>query len=255
MKKILAILLAAVLLAGIVPAMAEGPVAGGWSLNEFASEIPEDAQAALTKALESHVGVNVTPVALLGTQVVAGTNYSFLCRLEAVVAEPIPYYAVVCVYADLEGNASISGISEIDLSAAPAEEPAESQAEAEEPVRDISADITSVSEDGTVLTVTLDANATTGYAWTWVTSDEDPVTLVSEEYKADAAEGLVGVGGKYTASFKAASEGTAILFFSYARTGAEEEPASIVCVIAEVSAEGTFSVLEAGIYETETPEA
>jgi len=61
-----------------------------------------------------------------------------------------------------------------------------------------------LSEDEELLTVRLKANATTGYEWTYKIWDEGSLELVSEEYVEDKhEEGLVGVGGVWTASFKA----------------------------------------------------
>ena len=99
------------------PEPVEPPVAGGWSVNtEFAqAEIPEAAQAAFDKAMEDFVGVGYTPVAYLGSQVVAGSNYAFLCTSTTVTAQPVTGLAVVVVYADLAGNAVVSDISPVTL--------------------------------------------------------------------------------------------------------------------------------------------
>ena len=80
------------------------------------AEIPEDAQNAFNKAVEGFTGNDLTPMALLGTQVVAGTNYAFLCHSTLVTAEPVESIQVVIVYEDLEGNAEITGISNVDVS-------------------------------------------------------------------------------------------------------------------------------------------
>ena len=96
MKKILfytvCMMLAAAMLAGCgakaapaekeeAPVKAEVPLAGGWTVNEEDTGMAAnpDAQAALEKALEGMVGASYEPVACLGTQVVAGTNYLFVC--------------------------------------------------------------------------------------------------------------------------------------------------------------------------------
>lgn len=61
-----------------------------------------------------------------------------------------------------------------------------------------------LNEDGTVLTVRLAGNATTGYQWTYKILDETSLELIEEGYKEDAhAGGLVGVGGVWQVSFKA----------------------------------------------------
>ena len=65
--------------------------------------------------MEGFVGVNYTPVALLGTQVVSGMNYSFLCEATVVYPDAQPYYAVVTVYQDTQGKAEIRNITAMDL--------------------------------------------------------------------------------------------------------------------------------------------
>ncbi len=94
------------------------PLAGGWQMPEqiTAAEIPEEAESAFNKAMEGFTGNDLTPMALLGTQVVAGTNYAFLCHSKLVTAEPAESIQVVIVYEDLDGNASITGISSVDVS-------------------------------------------------------------------------------------------------------------------------------------------
>lgn len=91
-------------------------LAGGWSVPEDAigSEIPEDAQAAFNKAAEQFTGSDIEPLALLGTQVVAGTNYAFICKSTLTTQEPVSGIQIVTVYADLEGNAEITNISTLD---------------------------------------------------------------------------------------------------------------------------------------------
>ena len=87
-------------------------MAGGWTYAE-ASEAVLDGktQADFDKAVSALTGVGYTPVALLGTQVVAGTNYAVLCKAVQVTAQPATALAVVTVYADLNGGAAVTGIS------------------------------------------------------------------------------------------------------------------------------------------------
>ena len=113
MKKLITILLALILCAGAVAA-AEAPAAGGWSLPAAEPQpLPEDAQAAFDRAMEGLDGANYTPVALLGTQVVAGTNYCLLCQVTPVTPNPEPVWALVYIYADLQGNAEILNVYEL----------------------------------------------------------------------------------------------------------------------------------------------
>ncbi len=93
----------------------ETELLGGWEINtELVSKISDDQQAIFDKAMESFVGQTFTPVALLGTQVVSGTNYMFLCQGTLVTASPVTDYKVVTVYADLEGNAEITSVVDFD---------------------------------------------------------------------------------------------------------------------------------------------
>ena len=102
-------------------AMAE-PMVGGWeSVPHEAEELPGDAQAAFDKALEGLVGAEYVPVALLSTQLVAGMNYCILCQITPVVPNAVPHWALVYIYADLEGNAEIMNVYDlyIDRHSAP----------------------------------------------------------------------------------------------------------------------------------------
>ena len=117
MKKITAIILAALMILSLSACgqkKAETASVGGWKQTEDI-RITEEAQGAFDKAMEGFVGVNYTPVALLGTQVVSGTNYSFLCEATVVYPDAQPYYAVVTVYQDLQGKAEILNVVAMDL--------------------------------------------------------------------------------------------------------------------------------------------
>ena len=89
----------------------------GWVLNddETVGYAPDEAKAAFDKALEGFVGQGFDLIAYLGSQVVAGTNHMFLCRGTTVTAEPVVGLKVVTVYADLEGNAEITNVSDFNL--------------------------------------------------------------------------------------------------------------------------------------------
>lgn len=91
-------------------------LAGGWYAPDetTALPLPEDAQAAFAKAISGFDGSMVEPMALLGTQVVAGTNYAVLCRVTPNVPDAVPSTQVATVYADLQGGASFTGFRPID---------------------------------------------------------------------------------------------------------------------------------------------
>jgi len=110
MKRFLVLFLLIVLFAS---AFAE-PLAGGWSnVPHDSVELPEDAQAAFDKALDGLVGAEYTPVALMSTQVVAGMNYCILCQITPVVPDATPTWALVYIYADLEGNSEITNVYDL----------------------------------------------------------------------------------------------------------------------------------------------
>lgn len=91
-------------------------LSGGWETAEDRSSvvIPQDAKDIFDKAAENLNGNELEPMALLGTQVVAGTNYAFLCFSTLQTEETINGIQVVTVYEDLDGNAEITNISTVD---------------------------------------------------------------------------------------------------------------------------------------------
>ena len=134
MKRILSIIVSVVMIilsAGVVFAAPGGPeegaeepaaiggLLGGWTVYEDTAEaeLPEEVKAAFDKALEGYVGMNFTPIAYLGSQVVSGTNYMILCKGAPVVLDPQTGLYVVVIYADLEGNATITNVADFDIAA------------------------------------------------------------------------------------------------------------------------------------------
>ena len=127
MKKFISILLAVVLAVVLTVTVlasqeasgepsSEEPakMTGGWSATE-SPEITEDVQALFDKAMNGLLGVNYTPVAYLGTQLVAGTNHCILCQASVVYPGAEPYYVLVYIYEDLSGNAEILDIETLDV--------------------------------------------------------------------------------------------------------------------------------------------
>ena len=92
----------------------EPTVVGGWTLNSEVSvvDIPTEATSTFNKAYDKKKNGSLKPLALLGTQVVSGTNYMFLCKS---VENGKMDYKVVVVYKDLEGNSSISKVNNFDI--------------------------------------------------------------------------------------------------------------------------------------------
>ena len=98
---------------------------GGWE-EPKTPEVTDEAKSALEKATDTLTGATYSPVALLGTQVVSGTNYSILCRATPSTADGTPYYVIVTVYEDLQGNAQITDTYEFTAGTAAAAADAQS---------------------------------------------------------------------------------------------------------------------------------
>lgn len=111
MKKIISLFLILLLCASA--AMAEQTVGGWQNIPHDAAELPDDAQKAFDKALEGLTGAEYVPVAFLSTQVVAGMNYCILCQITPVVPEATPTWALVYIYADLNGNAEMMNVYDL----------------------------------------------------------------------------------------------------------------------------------------------
>ncbi len=90
-------------------------VSAVWSYTDQTG-MQEDAQAAFDKAFETYTASSVFhPIALLGTQVVAGTNYAILMS-EAPSENPDAVeLKVVTIYQDLQGNCTVQGFVDMDL--------------------------------------------------------------------------------------------------------------------------------------------
>ena len=86
------------------------PITGGWAINnDFDGTDDANAMSAFEKATEDLDGYRYDVAAVLGSQIVAGTNYLYLCRAEMVVPDAKPEYVILKVYEGLEGNAEITG--------------------------------------------------------------------------------------------------------------------------------------------------
>ena len=116
MKKVLIGLLCLLLTLCATGVALSEPRVGGWEMPEYeAAALPEDAQTAFDRAVEGMDGANYTPVALLGTQLVAGMNYCILCQITPIVPDAESGWGLVYIYADLQGNAEITRVVELDI--------------------------------------------------------------------------------------------------------------------------------------------
>jgi len=99
----------------------ENPICGGWTKPE-SPVITDEIRDLVKKANEKLAGGMYDAVALLGTQVVAGMNYRLLCTVTATVPDAKPYYAIVTLYKDLQGNAEITDVIETTIEGPATEE-------------------------------------------------------------------------------------------------------------------------------------
>lgn len=116
MKKIVALVIVALMLLSMAFTLAEAPVTGGWSVAD-SFEITEENKAVFEKATEKLLGVNYEPIAYLGRQVVAGLNHCFLCKATVVAPNAVPELVLVYIYQNLQGDAQIMNIADFDFAA------------------------------------------------------------------------------------------------------------------------------------------
>ena len=81
-------------------------LSGGWE-NSASKDLTQEQKDVFAKALEKSGG-DYTPIAYLASQVVAGTNHSFLCK------SGDNKYSEVTVYEDLQGNCEITDVVDAD---------------------------------------------------------------------------------------------------------------------------------------------
>ncbi|MBR6029732.1 MAG: hypothetical protein IKP40_11680 [Clostridia bacterium] len=116
MKRLMALILALMTLVSFTAALADAPLAGGWTPAESA-EVTEELRAVFDKGMEGLMGVSYTPVAYLGSQIVAGTNHCFLCQATVVYPGAAPDWKLVYLYEDFSGSVTILTIADFDFGA------------------------------------------------------------------------------------------------------------------------------------------
>ena len=89
-----------------------GGLSGGWEVSED-EFLTVKARVLFEKAMADYDGAKCEPVTLLATQVVAGTNYCYLCRTDG-DGETSPYQ-LVYIWEDLSGNAQVLEVQNIEL--------------------------------------------------------------------------------------------------------------------------------------------
>lgn len=95
---------------------AETPLLGAWeTFTDFNSYLTDEEMAVFDLAVDSLLGVSYTPVDVLATQLVSGTNYAYLAQGTTIGAESSTGYYVVVVYRNLSDELEVTAINPIDL--------------------------------------------------------------------------------------------------------------------------------------------
>lgn len=93
-------------------------LSGGW-IADYPAKVNmlsnEKIQSSFEKATKELTGVTFNPIAVLGTQVVAGTNYAILSYGKLSTQNANTGIYLLTVYEDLQGNSKLIGNAYIDL--------------------------------------------------------------------------------------------------------------------------------------------
>lgn len=90
-------------------------LAGGWEVNTGSTAMSKNsaARAAFKKATAELEGVSYQPIAVLGTQVIAGIKYAILCKATTVYPDAEPQITIMYIYENLDRTAEITGFQTI----------------------------------------------------------------------------------------------------------------------------------------------
>lgn len=97
-----------------LPGYTDGEVVGGWSYADSPA-ITDEIEGIMDAVTGSLLGAEYEPVAVIGTQVVSGTNYAILCAITTVTENPVTNFEMVYVYENLEGNCEITSTEAVDI--------------------------------------------------------------------------------------------------------------------------------------------
>lgn len=93
--------------------------AGGWEItNVTTAKLDKALKAAFEKAVSELAGVIYTPVGVLATQVVSGTNTCILCHCAYVASDDGDTgWSLVYLYQPLGGDAEVTNVVNLDVAA------------------------------------------------------------------------------------------------------------------------------------------
>ncbi|MDE1465827.1 hypothetical protein [Spartinivicinus poritis] len=85
-------------------------IPGGWTL--YRTNLSRDDYSVFFQAMSGFTGVKYTPFAV-STQVVAGTNYKFICNGESIHPDVAPTAVIIKVHRPLHGEPEVLSINDI----------------------------------------------------------------------------------------------------------------------------------------------
>lgn len=97
----------------------EPEIDGGWNINQKSLTLSDnkEAEKAFKEATENLVGCEYEPIAYLGSQVVAGSNYAVFCSMTPVVPNAKRSFVIVYISENLDGKSEIMKIEDCELGA------------------------------------------------------------------------------------------------------------------------------------------
>ena len=92
----------------------ERNLVGGWDIDVPIKQLalPDKAQEVFDSATSNYTKMKLTPISLLGTQVVSGTNYMYLCKGEK---DSSTKWVIVTIYIDTSNNTEITNVKYFNL--------------------------------------------------------------------------------------------------------------------------------------------
>ena len=93
----------------------KGEKLGGWQqCDGFSQQLSEEDTARFEKAIEGLVGVGYTPIQVIATQLVNGTNYAYLAQGTTITANPKKSFYIVKITEDKDGKVDLASAMEIE---------------------------------------------------------------------------------------------------------------------------------------------
>ncbi|MBR3314025.1 MAG: hypothetical protein IKG18_07795 [Atopobiaceae bacterium] len=91
---------------------------GAWEVCEpAAASLPKEAATAFSNAVADYEGVELSPIALLSTQMDGGTNHRVMCVGTTIADGPVHGLYVASVHEDPDGSAEITSAEQLALTA------------------------------------------------------------------------------------------------------------------------------------------